>query len=84
MGILSPKKPVRADHRLIKKLLDVMLEGKVEHIPSELTDVSRVFLDYGGSWGGLFQGSVEDITKLKKVITHAYEEGYLTKREDWI
>ncbi len=84
MGILSPKKPVRADHRFIKKLLGVMMEGDVEHIPSELSEVSRVFLGYGGSWERVFQGSIDDIVKLKKVITYAFEKGHLTKTEDWI
>jgi hypothetical protein len=84
MPILSPKKPVRADHRFIKKVLDIAFEGKVVPLPDELSEVSRVFSDYGGSWERLFNGSTRDVAKLKEVISYALDNGHLTKTEDWI
>jgi hypothetical protein len=84
VGLLSPRKPVRADHRYLSKMLDVLLEDKVEHRASEYTALSRVFLDYGGSWERLLGGSIADIVKLKEVISFAYENGHLTKKEKWI
>jgi hypothetical protein len=81
--ILDPQTPVCADHRFIRALLNSILAGKVLHVPKEYERVSKVFKLDGGSWQRLFSGSIEDISKLKKVVKFAYENGYLTKKEPW-
>jgi hypothetical protein len=83
MGVLSPKVPVRADHRFIKKMLKTVLNGKVLEIPSEFSRISRVFSRAGGSWERVFRGSPCDTVLLQKVLKVAYKKGYLTKQESW-
>ena len=83
MDKLSPKEPVRADHRFIMKLCAIMLSGKVEYRPSEFNRVARVFNKLGGSWESLFKGSPSEISRLRKVIKTAAKNGYLTKKESW-
>jgi len=81
---LSARNPVRADHRFIRKLINVSLRGKVVPVPSELSRVSRVFCRLGGSWERVFHGSIEDIVKLRLLLKFAYKNGYLTKKEKWL
>ena len=83
MGGTSPKVPLRADHRFIKRLIKSTLEGKVEEIPGEYDRIAWVFGRAGGSWERLFLGSPFDIEKLKKVIKTAFDKGYLTKKHKW-
>lgn len=83
MSKVTPKEPIRADHRYILKLTAVLLSSKVEYRPSEISRVSRVFSQLGGSWVSLFHGSPTEISRLKKVIQTAYKNGYLTKKESW-
>jgi hypothetical protein len=80
---MDPKNPVRADHRYLLKVIQTTLGGKVLEIPSEFSRVSRVFCKAGGSWGRVFNGSIDDITLLKKVVKIAFKKGYLTKKEPW-
>lgn len=80
---MSPKTPVRADHRMIRRILDGSFKGKVEHVPSEYDLVGRVFSRAGGSWEGLFRGSPRDLTLLKKVIGLAIKKGHMTKKQKW-
>lgn len=79
----DPRKPLRADHRLIKKLCASLLGGKVEAVPEEFNQIASAFRRYGGSWVRLFQGSPKDMDKLKKVIKAAYKKGILTKHYTW-
>jgi hypothetical protein len=83
MPALSPQWPVRADHRFMVKLNTVALNGKAMPRPREFDRVSRVFSKIGGSWKRLFNGSVEDVNLLKKVMKVALKKGYLTKQEKW-
>ncbi len=83
MSVMSPTEPVRADHRFIKKVISVNLQGKVAEIPSEFSRVSRVFSKSGGSWERLFRGSVDEVLRLRKVVKLAYKLGYLTKKGKW-
>ena len=80
---MSPKEPVRADHRIIKKVISTSLKGDVVEIPSEFDHISRVFSRAGGSWERLFRGSVDEILRLRKVIKIAYKHGHLTKQGKW-
>ena len=83
MGAMDPKKPVRADHRFIKKMIQTSLDGKVVELPEEFDRISRVFSRAGGSWERVFRGSVEDTVLLRKIIKLAYKRGYLTKKGKW-
>ena len=83
MSAINPKTPVRADHRLIKKLMSISLGGEVEYLPDEFDLIAEIFMKAGGSWEKAFQGSPSDLTKLKKVIKMADQKGYLTKKIQW-
>lgn len=80
---INPRSPVRADHRFIKKLVSLTLEGKVECVPEEFDLIAKVFERAGGSWVRIFRGSPEDIQKLKKVIKAAHKKGLMTKKHKW-
>jgi len=80
---LTPTSPVRSDHRIIRKILESVHPNKVVHIPTEYDKVSRVFVKAGGSWEGVFEGSIEDILLLKKIITIAIKYGHLTPSLRW-
>ena len=83
MSGLTTTHPVRADHRIIRRLLDGSFKGKVEHIPEEYELVGRVFSKAGGSWERLFVGSPVDLGLLKKVIALAIKKGHMTKKQTW-
>lgn len=74
----------RADYRMIKKIMQMSLDGKVEHVPAEYDRITRVFAKAGGSWERLFNGgSPSDLSLLKQVIKVAYKKGFLTKKYQW-
>lgn len=83
MMSVTPKWPVRADHRFIHKLAAMVLGGRILPRPDEYDRVSRVFIKAGGSWQRIFNGSAEDIDRLKAVLKVAFKNGYLTKKEAW-
>lgn len=83
MGVPDPRVPVRADHRYIRKMISVNLDGKVMEIPSEFSKISRVFSKAGGSWERIYNGSVKDIELLRKILKVAYKRGFLTPLEKW-
>ena len=83
MTAMSPQEPVQADHRLIWKVLDTTLSGKVVYIPREFALVSKVFRQSGGSWEKLFLGSIRELVHLKKVIKVGIKTGHLTKKGKW-
>lgn len=75
--------PLRSDHRFLKKVVTVVLGGKVESRPSEFTMLSQAFRQLGGSWERIFKGSPQDIHLLKRIIKRAYKLDLLTKKESW-
>ena len=83
MPVMDPKAPTRADHRFIKRLVELSLKNKVVEIPAEYSRISRVFSKAGGSWERIFHGSAEDVALLRDVIKAAYKKGYLTKKGKW-
>lgn len=83
MPVPSPKTPLRADHRFIKQLVESVLGGKFEQVPSEFEVVSRVFSRRGGSWTAVFDGSPKDIHLLKQVLKVAAKSGFLTSKYEW-
>jgi len=80
---IDPKSPLRANHRFLKKMLSVVLEGKVEHVPEEYDLISRIFKQAGGAWSRIFNGSPRDFELLKTVAVTAFKKGYLTKKHQW-
>ena len=80
---LDPLKPSRADHRLIRKLLDSSYSGKVVHTEKGYEVILSVFKRAKGSWERLFQGSSKDLSLLKKILKAAVKGGQLQKTEDW-
>ena len=83
MPAITPKWPIRADHRFLLKLVKLTLDGKVIPRPEELDRVSRVFSKAGGSWDKVFHGSPSDVELLELVLKTAFKHGYLTKAGDW-
>ena len=83
MPAITPKWPLRADHRFLLKLVKLSLDGKVLPRPEELDRVSRVFSKAGGSWERVFLGSPADVSLLKLVLKTAFKYGYMTKAENW-
>ena len=82
-GIL-PSDPPRADHRLIRYMLDAFYKKKgVAPDPDEFDKVTNVFSVMGGSWERLFKGSAKDIELLKNCIKIAIEKGVLSKAPKW-
>ncbi len=80
---MSPSQPFRADHRIIRGILDSMFSGEVYHFPEEYDRVSAVFQKLGGSWISILSGNVEHVCKLKNVVSYAVKEGYITKKPSW-
>ena len=79
----DPLKPSRADHRIIKRILDASYGGKIVHIPEEYDLIATVFGKAGGSWEGVFDGAIDDLGLLKRVIRVAYKTGRITRSPKW-
>ena len=77
----DPLKPVRADYRILKKILDSSY--KVVHLPEEYDLIIAVFGRAGGSWEGVFDGDIDAIRLLKKVVKVAYKREYRTRASTW-
>ncbi len=74
----------RADYKFIKEILSTSFSSAgVSPTPEELATISSVFAKAGGTWKSIFQGSVEDIALLKKVLKVAISKKRLTKSSDW-
>lgn len=75
--------PKRSDHKIMLNILR-NISKDVEATPEELSVVSRVFVRAGGSWRGVFKGSTEDMTLLKKVLKVAVDSKNLSCRPKWV
>lgn len=80
---MDAQTPIRADHRFLKKFVSVTLGGKVEHIPSEFSWISQMFMSAGGAWDRIFAGAPQDIALLRRLLERAFEKGLLTKKQRW-
>ena len=78
---LTPTSPVRADHRFIQKLVDIGGKGGVVYLPREYTELSDMFIRYGGSWEKLFKGSPQEVSRLKGLLKFAIKQGLITSKE---
>ena len=79
----TPKVPLRAHYRVMRKILDTTFPNKIEHRVSEYELINRVFKKAGGSWEAVFLGDVNQITLLKKVLKVAFKKHFLTRRDSW-
>jgi hypothetical protein len=80
----SPATPVQAHHRLLKTLVSLAKNGKdYDPRPKELDLVARVFVKAGGSWKGVFEGSIDEMLLLRSVIKVAAKRGVFTKNPQW-
>ena len=77
MKPVNPTTPIRADHRLIKNILEKQ-PGDVQHIEREYNMICKVFRKSGGSWLKLFKGDPDSIVLLKKICKSAVKNGFVT------
>ena len=75
--------PIRADHRFMKRLLDIQFGGKVQHTPEGFDKVGTVFQKAGGSWEQVFNGSTKHISLLKSCLKLAVAKGVIPKSPVW-
>jgi hypothetical protein len=80
---VTPKAPMRADHRFLQNLTKSILGGKVEPTPKDFDLIDRAFKKGGGSWMRIFRGSIQDIEFIKKLLKLAHKKGLLTKKSSW-
>lgn len=81
---IMPSDPPRADHRLIKYVVETFYGKKgVQSDPREFDKVSNVYALMGGSWERLFKGSAKEINLLKKIVKIAIEKGVISKKPKW-
>jgi len=74
--------PIRADHRVIRRILTATYGGDLNPKGEEYAKVASVFTKAGGSWQRLFLGSARDLGLLKRVLRVAYKKGHLTKSNE--
>jgi len=79
---VTVESPIRADHRVIRRLLTATYGGDVTPKGDEYLKVASVFAKAGGSWEKLFLGSAKDLGLLKRVLRVAYKTGHLTKSNE--
>lgn len=78
MKPVNPSTPIRADHRMIRDILEKQ-PGNVQHIESEYNTLCKVFAKAGGSWEKVFYGDPKSIVLLKKICKIAVSKGFVTK-----
>ena len=77
---IMPSDPTRADHRMIRYILKNFFPKEVIiHQPNSYNRVAKVFRQAGGSWEGLFKGSVDDVNLLKLICKVALDNGVIQK-----
>lgn len=80
----SPLSPLRAHHRLMEALISLAKDGKkLDPRPEEMDLIARVFTKAGGSWEGVFTGSIDEMTLLRKCIKVGIKKGVFTEKANW-
>lgn len=79
----TPKSPLRAHHRVIRRIIDSVTSKKAEHRKDEYAFVNRIFKKAGGSWEAVFMGDARQINLLKKIVKLAFKKKYITKKDSW-
>lgn len=82
---LTPSSPIKASHRMMLYIVSALIGGKKSYnpTPAELDRAATVFTKAGGSWERLFNGSVDNMVLLKRVLKIAAKDGYLTEKSSW-
>ena len=83
MSKRTPTSPARADHRLMRVLVQTAYEKKFQPTPEQFGAVSRVFERAGGSWERLFKGSLDEMSLLRKVIKVAAKRKMFSRKPKW-
>jgi hypothetical protein len=76
--------PIKAHHLMLTSLLKSYKKERLRPTPDDLDKMASVFRKAGGSWERLYQGSVDDMVLLKKVVKIAVKGGHVTKAPSWI
>ncbi|MDB4278164.1 hypothetical protein N9917_01040 [Deltaproteobacteria bacterium] len=79
----SPLTPMRAHHRILKSIVSSSFGKDLEPRPEEYDLIARIFKRAGGSWEGVFKGSIDEIELLKKAVKVAVKKGAITKKPNW-
>lgn len=79
----TPTVPLKAHHRVIRKILDTSFPNKIEHRVGEYELINQVFKKAGGSWEAVFLGDLTQIILLKKILKVAFKKRILTRRDSW-
>lgn len=64
-------------------MIKYLLPKKVEPDPVAFGHICKVFHLAGGSWKDLFDGSVEDVQLLRRIIKVAVKIGVLRRAPKW-
>ena len=81
---IMPGDPTRADHRMIRFILkNFFPKETIIHQPKAYDRVAQVFGMAGGSWEGLFKGSVQDVNLLKLICKVALDNDVIQKGESF-
>jgi hypothetical protein len=70
---------MNAGQRFIRQTAKIL---RVELSSKDCYRVARVFERYGGSWVGLFRGSVRDVQKVKQIVRVLVKRGLIGKKPD--
>ena len=80
----TPTNPVKAYHRILLHMIQSFHgDAKLAPRPEELDRITRVFLRAGGSWERFYDGSVQDVDLLKRLLKVAVVKGCITKAPRW-
>lgn len=74
--------PMRADHRMILKIIDLVLSDADPRL-DDVNRIARVFCKAGGSWERLFNGSPRDVALLKKLVRIAHKKKLVQLKSKW-
>jgi hypothetical protein len=70
---------MNAGQRFIRQTAKIL---RVDLSSKDCLRVARVFERYGGTWVGLFRGSVRDVQKVKQIIRFLVKRGLVGKKPD--
>jgi hypothetical protein len=69
---------MKASHRLIQTILATHYKGR-KVSKEDMAQIERIFAKMNGSWFALFNGSVEHVVLLKKVIKTCVDRKTINK-----
>ena len=72
-------KYIQSDHILLDRMLKMYCESPKPTI-DDLDRISKSFRQIGGSWENVILGDIDELSRLKKLVKFAYQNGYVTKK----